>query len=89
MNKNNIKEDYVLMKKKIIYYRDWDELPVLLTLSQVAILLDITHDTASRWARTGKIPAVKVADEWRVEKQAIREMFNQQNVNRGGISGKK
>ncbi|MBQ6873876.1 MAG: helix-turn-helix domain-containing protein [Clostridia bacterium] len=77
------------MKKKIIYYRDWDELPVLLTLSQVAILLDITHDTAQKWARAGKIPAVKVVDEWRVEKQAIREMFNQQNVNRGDIGGKK
>lgn len=65
------------MAKKIIYYRDWDELPVLLTLSQVAILLDITLDTAQKWAKKGKIPAVKIADQWRVEKQAIQNMFNQ------------
>lgn len=65
------------MAKKVIYYRDWDELPIILTLEQVAILLNITFATASRWARAGKIPAVKVVDEWRVEKQAIQNMFNQ------------
>ena len=65
------------MAKKIIYYRDWDELPVLLTLSQVAILFDMTLDTDQKWAKKGKIPAVKIADQWRVEKQAIQNMFNQ------------
>ena len=63
------------MARKQIYYRDWDELPVILTMSQCAIILDITCDTARRWASEGKLPAVKIADEWRAEKTQIRKMF--------------
>ena len=64
-----------MASKKNIYYRDWNELPLILTLSQLAVLFDISYETAVKWAKNRKIPAVKVADEWRVEKNKIKEIF--------------
>ena len=62
------------MKKA--YYKNWDELPLIMTIGQVAILLGKSYETIRLWAKAGNIPAVKIGDEWRVEKNALRRFFD-------------
>lgn len=62
-------------KTKQIYYRDWDELPVVLNMSQCAVILDITYETARKWAKNGTLPGVKIGDIWCVEKVQLKQMF--------------
>ncbi len=62
--------------KKPMYYRDWDEMPAVLDLADCAVILKITYETAQKWAKKGKLPATKIGGtEWRVEKTALRKMF--------------
>lgn len=48
----------------------------LLTLSQVARMLDISETTARRWADAGRLPAVRVAKtRWRlVPRRAVEAL---------------
>lgn len=64
-----------MAKKKVLYYRDWDELPVLLRLEECAVILDTSYETVRKWATSGKIPAVKIADIWRVDKRKLQALF--------------
>lgn len=61
------------MKK--IYYRDWDELPLLLTLEQCAVVLNMSYERVRRWAQTGVLPATKIESTWRVSKFKLRDFF--------------
>lgn len=60
---------------KPIYYKSWDELPVVLTLADCAIVLQMRHDTLRKWAKAGKFPAEQVGEssEWRIDKEVFRD----------------
>lgn len=45
----------------------------ILTILEVAELLQIHRDTAYRYVREGKIPAVKVGRSWRVLQEVLEE----------------
>lgn len=64
--------------KKYNYYRDWDELPLLLTLEQCAVILNMSYEMTRRWARTGVLPAVKIESTWRVSKDKLRDFFEKE-----------
>ena len=64
------------MSTKPMYYKNWDEMPAVLDLADCAIILKITYDTARKWAKKGKLPATQIGGtEWRVEKTALKKMF--------------
>lgn len=65
------------MRKKITYIRDWDELPILLTIDECAAVLSCTYESVRLLVKSGKIPGVKIGKGWRVEKSALRKMFEE------------
>jgi len=63
---------------KPVFYRDWDELPVMLTLPQVALICARTTECVRKWAVSGKIPAAQNPDgSWLFDKALLREWFRQ------------
>ena len=62
--------------KKTPYYRDWDEMPVLLTIDQCAVILQVAYQTAFRWVASGALPATKIGSKnWFVAKKDLKELF--------------
>jgi excisionase family DNA binding protein len=45
----------------------------LLTLNEVAELFRVHRGTVYKWARTGKIRAVRIASTWRIPQEVIDE----------------
>lgn len=63
------------MRKKLTYIRDWSELPVLMTIEQCAAVLNCTYENARLLVKSGELPARKIGKSWRVEKSALKKMF--------------
>ena len=61
------------MRKKLIYIRDWNQLPPVLTVEEVAQLMRTNEQVVRKFAREKVIPAVKFGKSWRFEKSALRE----------------
>ena len=52
----------------------WDPSEGLLTTSEIAALYRVDIKTASRWARTGRIPAIRIpGGHWRYSRRWVRE----------------
>ncbi len=63
-------------RKKVIYYRDWNELPAVLEPYHLALLFNKTERTIVNWAKAGKLEATKLPDNsLRFNKTYIKEMF--------------
>lgn len=60
----------MLAKAKCI--TSWSQVKLLLTLNEVAFILDVSHEQARRLCAKGDIPATKVGSEWRVEKTKLQ-----------------
>lgn len=71
-----------MVKRNIIKYRVGDTLPVLLTLEEVAVLFNKSHETVRRWAISGDIPAVKTENVWRVDTEQLYSKFNRTGKHR-------
>ena len=52
-------------------YTNWQQVPLILTLTQVTFLLNVSREQARKLLASGKIPATKVGAEWRVEKSSL------------------
>ncbi len=63
------------MAYKKQFYRSWDELPLLLTLGQCAMLFGKSYETMRTWVAEGILPAEKVGREYRVAKAALIAKF--------------
>lgn len=63
------------MRKKLTYIRDWSELPVLMTLEQCAAVLNCTYENVRLLVKHGELPARKIGKSWRVNKEALKKMF--------------
>src|SRR5919198_1403048 len=49
--------------------------PALLTIREVASLLRMKPDTIYRWARSGRLGAVKLGKEWRIPASELEAMI--------------
>lgn len=56
-------------------YRNWDELPLFLTLGQCAILFNVHYDTIRTRVAKGELPAEKFGKSYRVPKEALIAKF--------------
>lgn len=50
----------------------------LRSVEYVAKVLDFGEDTIRRWIRQGKLPAIKVAGEWRVPDSDLVKFVNEE-----------
>ncbi|WP_449074563.1 helix-turn-helix domain-containing protein [Ruminococcus sp.] len=63
------------MKAKAVI-TNWDEVPVCIDIPYAARLLRFNTDYTSRLAAKGKIPARKVGNSWRIDKDELKELIN-------------
>ena len=57
-------------------YTSWNELPVLLSIDETALLMRIGRDSVSKMCQEGTIPAMRFGKQWRIDKIKLQEMFN-------------
>lgn len=55
----------------------------LLTLQQIATILQISETTLYKLARNGKIPAIKVGNQWRFKMEDIDKWLESQKLTQG------
>lgn len=52
---------------------NWDAVPVILSLQEVAILTNVTYETVLRWVTSKKLRAKNTERKWFVTKDALME----------------
>lgn len=62
------------MRKKPIYYRDWAQMPLVLTPEEVALILSLNVQTVRKYARDQTIPSIKVGKSHRFDRKVIQEL---------------
>lgn len=50
----------------------------MLKVQEVADLLRLSKATVQRWCAAGKLPALKLGQQWRIDANALREMLARQ-----------
>ncbi len=50
---------------------------VYLTVADVARQLQISEDTVRRWLKSGKLPALKIGKEWRIDPDDLKTFLAQ------------
>lgn len=50
---------------------------VYLTVADVAKQLQISEDTVRRWIKSGKLPALKIGKEWRIDPEELKSLLAQ------------
>ena len=55
---------------------DGKDLPVMLTISEVAEYLKLHELTVRRLAREGELPAFKVGRQWRIQRAKLQEWID-------------
>ena len=64
------------MKKVMnLNYSSHDQLPLFLTVPQLAEVLDIGLNSAYALARSKKVCTVRIGKQYRIPKESIRELF--------------
>ncbi len=61
-----------------------NEQPTMMTVREVADYLRMHEMTIYRMARQGEIPAYKVGNRWRFNKNRLQEWLGEHEVERGG-----
>lgn len=61
------------MKQKS--YLTWDEVPVLISLEQAAILLGVGVDAVRKYCVANELPATRIGKVWHIDKQKLMELF--------------
>jgi excisionase family DNA binding protein len=61
------------MQRMPKYYCDWSRLPLMLTINQAAVLIQITPEHLRTLCRKGIVPAMQLGQEWRIDREVMRE----------------
>jgi excisionase family DNA binding protein len=65
-----------------------EELPLVMTISQVAAYLGLHELTVRRLAREGEIPALKLGRQWRVKQDLLDRWIEERSMDNLGEIGK-
>ena len=57
-------------------YRNWNDVPLVLNLTQLCVLLNISDKTAKQLLDSGKIKATKDGKSWRIDREMVREYLH-------------
>ena len=61
-------------------FTSWEEIPVVFDLPVACVLTGRTYENLKKLCQQGKLPAFKVGNEWRFEKETFRRWMNDQMV---------
>lgn len=64
------------MKRNII--TNWDELPVVLDTSMVALIFGISIGTVKQWIYEGRIQAIRINRQYFFDRDYIRGLFSRE-----------
>ncbi len=56
-------------------FYNWDDVPLLISLSEACALLHLTEDTVRKLCNDGVLPSVKLNGSWRIDKEKLKKMF--------------
>lgn len=56
-------------------YLTWDDVPVLISLEQAAILLGVGVDAVRKYCVANELPAKRIGKVWHIDKQKLMEQF--------------
>ncbi len=68
------------MRKKVTYYRDWEQMPLSLTVREVAVIMQTSEQSIRKHAREGTLPGNKFGKSWRFDRSVIQSV-----VERGAV----
>ena len=57
-------------------YRNWETMPVVLTVAECAAVLRVSNDTVLRKIKCGELEATKIMGHWRIAKEHLKKQFN-------------
>ena len=60
------------IKRGEFYYRDFDEMPVILTVAETAAVLVISTDAVTKHCRNGNLPAKQIGRNWYINKNDLK-----------------
>lgn len=52
-------------------YYNWDNIPVLLSLQEASVLLQVTPECLRKQCIAGTRPAIRIGKSWRVDRDAL------------------
>jgi len=56
-------------------WTNWDNVPLILSVKDVAGLLSVHYNTVKKMIHDGRLPAVKVGRAWRVKRESVKAML--------------
>ena len=81
LEKNNEKRSEDMMQgrprcKPATYnvYTEYEKVPVLMTIQQAAVLLQLSERTVLNLVNNGEIEAIKIGNQWRISKDNLLKM---------------
>lgn len=57
-------------------YRSLDDVPLVVSVPELAAILRISRNTAYAMVRSGQIPSIRTGTQIRISKNAIKEYLN-------------
>ena len=57
--------------RKPKYFTSWEDVPIVLDISTVAIILGMPYETVRKYVVKGVIPASKIGSLWRITKDSL------------------
>ena len=65
-------------------YTSWDDVPVVMSLTELCVLLGMSYPVLSKKCNNGEIPCRKVNKQWRFDRDAVRDFLKgEQNDAKG------
>ena len=61
-------------------YLSWNDVPALIDLEQASILLGLNIESVRRYCVIGKLPAIQIGKQWRIDKEKLMKMFEKQKA---------
>ena len=59
------------------YYRDYDELPMMLTPEDLAVLMFVKTRTIYDWIKAERIQAIKIGKQFRIPKEWVKKLLDE------------
>lgn len=57
-------------------YRSWDDIPIVVSVPELAEILRVSRNTAYAMVRSGQIPSVRTGAQIRISKNALIKYLN-------------
>lgn len=63
------------LKKISVRPNNWDDVPLVLSTTEAAVVLNVHLNTIKNMIRDGQLPATRLGKTWRIEKSNLRGLW--------------